>query len=111
MRTGSMLILSASPSVSGSFPAARVSHSSASSKMISGLFCGFLVRRSWRQCPCSIYTSKVRAKGGLVEDKRASVLALGLGSPQEVGRSRVFLDARTEEGESFRFSLVLSASS
>lgn len=46
-----------------------------------------------------------------MEDKRASVLALGLGSPQEVGRSRVFLDARTEEGESFRFSLVLSASS
>lgn len=46
-----------------------------------------------------IYASNVRAMGGLVEDKRASVLALGLGSQQEVGHSRVFLDVRSEEGE------------
>lgn len=94
-----MSIFSASPSISGSFSTARVSYSSASCSRISRISCGFSVRRSRRHCPCTIYASNVRAMGGLVEDKRASVLALGLGSQQEVGHSRVFLDVRSEEGE------------
>eukprot|EP00268_Persea_americana_P056643 TRINITY_DN6708_c0_g1_i3.p1 TRINITY_DN6708_c0_g1~~TRINITY_DN6708_c0_g1_i3.p1 ORF type:complete len:423 (+),score=87.38 TRINITY_DN6708_c0_g1_i3:409-1677(+) len=92
-----MSIFSASLSISGSFSTARVSYSSASCSRISRVSCGFSVRRSRRHCPCAIYASNVRAMGGLVEDKRASVLALGLGSQQEVGHSRVFLDVRSEE--------------
>lgn len=108
-----MLALLALPRVSGSVSAARFSVSGrGSSPALSSGSCTSLdssVRSSLRRCPCGIYTSRTKAVVEAGESKAAaargwrsamnrSVLASDTGAEEEVGHSRPFLRARSEEG-------------
>ncbi|NP_001290538.1 glycerol-3-phosphate acyltransferase, chloroplastic [Elaeis guineensis] len=106
-----MLVPSALPRVSRSVSAARFSVSGVgSSPALSSRSCTSLdssVRSSLRRCPCGIYTSRTKAVVEAVESKasarewrsavKRAVLASDTGAEEEVGHSRSFLRARSEE--------------
>ncbi|KAL6008209.1 hypothetical protein ACLOJK_033715 [Asimina triloba] len=103
-----MSILSASPTLSGSFPGARILSSSIASTRFAVAAGSFSAQSKGRWCcPCAAYSLKVRAIAELVEHrelterasslKRMAAIASQSGEEKEVRHSRTFLHARSEE--------------